>query len=871
MKHVGLLLMLLLCLDLYSQNYVKGVVSSADDKKCLPNAVVTIYDSTGIKILTYGFTSDNGRFDIELNDHIIKQKQLYMEISFMGFVKKRIAIETKSGKEHRIELDPTNFVLNEIKIKAPKVSMKGDTLNYTVGQFMQSQDRNIGEVLKRIPGVEVDELGQIKYNDVPINSFYIDGKNLLGNQYGIATRNIRPSLITMIQVFEKHQPIKALENRAFSESAAINLTIAAQNRSKLIGAADLGLGAAPLLWNSRLTLFSFGEKNQLMTVIKSNNNGEEVASELNLMNMGADFALQNPDLKSREMLNLSEPISATFSGQRWLLNLSNMASANYLFNISKDVQATLKVNYIQETIENNSKQVTRFLIDGVNDITIIEESESERMEKTPSIDFTITSNKKNFYFQNRIYGRAAFMDKEGVIFGTRHVNQTLGQDKFNLAEIISIVKPLGKTLFRFNSKTQLYSLPEFLNISTDSINQKSALFRVKSENTLSTQLRLKKVIPTISTGYNFSIQNVDSQLEDHRKYPIFSGANQIGLSESEFFFTPSARYEINRWKYLISIPARFYIYNFNNNYNRLENFNNSFFKFQPFATITYQATRDFEVVAAYSFGSNMNVEVQNMTPNMVLNNYRQVTLGFKSMPDLDFSNVRLNLKYSNPLKLIFIGAGITYSKNIGGVKYSVDYEDYLTINTLLYDEKLVNSSLVFSGRVSKSFFDSPLSLRLAVNHRISGAEYLQLGRPVSITSKVWNFEPSASYSIKDLFDAQVFIRGARLKRISSTNYETSVIRANTSLMTSFILTPKIKISGQIDHFYNKSAGSETGSSFFADIKLSYKTDRGNVEFLINNMLNNNEYTHISFNELTKSETQIFIRPRHFMILYTLQI
>lgn len=81
----------------------------------------------------------------------------------------------------------------------------------------------------------------------------------------------------------------------------------------------------------------------------------------------------------------------------------------------------------------------------------------------------------------------------------------------------------------------------------------------------------------------------------------------------------------------------------------------------------------------------------------------------------------------------------------------------------------------------------------------------------------------------------------------------------------------IKISRQIDHFYNKSAGSETGSSFFADIKLSYKTDRGNVEFLINNMLNNNEYTHISFNELTKSETQIFIRPRHFMILYTLQI
>jgi len=107
----------------------------------------------------------------------------------------------------------------------------------------------------------------IKYNDKPINALYIDGKNMLENQYGIATKNIRPDLVTMIQIFENHQPVKVLKEHQLSENAALNLKIAPSAKNRLIGVADLGAGISPALWNARLALFKFAGKNQWFSYV----------------------------------------------------------------------------------------------------------------------------------------------------------------------------------------------------------------------------------------------------------------------------------------------------------------------------------------------------------------------------------------------------------------------------------------------------------------------------------------------------------------------------------------------------------------------------------------------------------------------------
>jgi hypothetical protein len=66
-----------------------------------------------------------------------------------------------------------------VKITAPKIKQTGDTISYSVIDFSDKNDRTIGDVLKKLPGVDVTESGQILYQNKPINKFYIEGSDLL--------------------------------------------------------------------------------------------------------------------------------------------------------------------------------------------------------------------------------------------------------------------------------------------------------------------------------------------------------------------------------------------------------------------------------------------------------------------------------------------------------------------------------------------------------------------------------------------------------------------------------------------------------------------------------------------------------------------
>ena len=76
-----------------------------------------------------------------------------------------------------------------------------------------------------MPGIAINEDGSIEYQGKKINKFYIEGMDLLGGKYTQASENIDVDKVKKIQVFERHQPIKALKNTSFSEQAALNIVL----------------------------------------------------------------------------------------------------------------------------------------------------------------------------------------------------------------------------------------------------------------------------------------------------------------------------------------------------------------------------------------------------------------------------------------------------------------------------------------------------------------------------------------------------------------------------------------------------------------------------------------------------------------------
>lgn len=80
-------------------------------------------------------------------------------------------------------------------------------------------------MLKKLPGIKVAENGSVSYQGRAINRFYIEGQDLMGDNYTQATRNMPVNAVRDVEVMEDHQPIKLLQGRKPSESAALNIKL----------------------------------------------------------------------------------------------------------------------------------------------------------------------------------------------------------------------------------------------------------------------------------------------------------------------------------------------------------------------------------------------------------------------------------------------------------------------------------------------------------------------------------------------------------------------------------------------------------------------------------------------------------------------
>ena len=149
-----------------------------------------------------------------------------------------------------VKLYPQSIVINEVVIKAPKIRGQGDTVTYFVNQFSSDRDKTIGDVLRKMPGINVDTKGKITYNGKEINKFYIEGQDLLEGKYGIATNGIPQQEVGTVEVYEDHQPIKALEGLFFSDQAAINIKLKEGAKAHWITTLDLESGLPLPLWLS---------------------------------------------------------------------------------------------------------------------------------------------------------------------------------------------------------------------------------------------------------------------------------------------------------------------------------------------------------------------------------------------------------------------------------------------------------------------------------------------------------------------------------------------------------------------------------------------------------------------------------------------
>ena len=258
-----------------------SILGKTVDAQGAPLESATVYlekisDST---LVTYAITDKEGVFNLEGST---KEKQVNLFISYAGFKPYRKVITIQSSMNlNTLKLEVQDNLLDEVLVvgSRPPVTIKKDTLEFNASSFETRPDANLEELLKKLPGAEVDSDGAITINGKPVSRILVNGKEFFGNDPKIATKNLPKEIIEKLQVVDTKTKSEEFTGKAGDpDNKTINITIKKDKNKGYFARATVGGGT-----NERYEMSGIGN------VFKDNMRATVLAGSNNINSSGFDF------------------------------------------------------------------------------------------------------------------------------------------------------------------------------------------------------------------------------------------------------------------------------------------------------------------------------------------------------------------------------------------------------------------------------------------------------------------------------------------------------------------------------------------------------------------------------------------------------
>jgi len=236
-RFISLIILLSLTLMASAQVQVKGRVINLQNK---PVSDVIVKLVKGSKTLAFTTTNVRGEYTMSLKETPSGETQL--QFSHVSYEKETEKLELNSKvKTVDMVLTPKTISLKEVKIKGNPLRQRGDTLVHNLASFLGKGDVTLEDGLKRLPGVDVATSGAISYMGKPISQFNIEGLDLLGGRYNLATRNLPADYVTQVEIVRNHHGRKMDKDKP-SDEVSMNIKLNKKAKFKPFGQEEAGAG-----------------------------------------------------------------------------------------------------------------------------------------------------------------------------------------------------------------------------------------------------------------------------------------------------------------------------------------------------------------------------------------------------------------------------------------------------------------------------------------------------------------------------------------------------------------------------------------------------------------------------------------------------
>ena len=315
----------------FAQTTLSGLIRNRKTKE--PVAGAFVLGLAGSQQKAYTYSDGEGRFELKVPEGVVIDA---LRVSMMGFAAAAQPLLPGRTTGIVVELEEKRTELRAAKVTASVVEEKGDTLSFTAGAFKDGTERSMGDLLEKLPGITVTASGGIQHNGKPIGKLYVEGLDLMGAQYGTVTKNLSADAIARVEVYQNHQPVRALQDLSQTDRSAINIILKESVRSTWLFSGDAVAGLPPLpLFEARAMLSNFGKKRQSLFLVKGNNTGGDILQELqhqSILGRGPGAYLITPGEVDGDFRSRLNPGRSYLSipKEYWYDNLSGLGTFNHL-------------------------------------------------------------------------------------------------------------------------------------------------------------------------------------------------------------------------------------------------------------------------------------------------------------------------------------------------------------------------------------------------------------------------------------------------------------------------------------------------------------------------------------------------------------
>lgn len=881
----------------YAQITVTGVVKDSLNNP-LELASVVAFNKATNALQTYGVTDESGNYQLKLP----KNNTYKMQVSYIGMktlIDSITAVDADIKKDFTLALDNALDAV-EITYEMPVV-IKGDTLIYNADSFTDGSERKLEDILENLPGVEINEDGQIEVEGKVVNKLMVNGKDFFDGDTKLGAKNIPSNAVDKIQVLRNYAEVGQLRSVSNNQdNVALNIKLKEGKENFWFGNITAGGGTAPdeALYLFQPKLFYYSPKYSINFIGDINNIGEVALSRRDIRGFGGGFGSRAPSRNSGTDINLGDNSLNFLTGQNNALEVDNrLASGNFSYSPNKNLDVTGFVILNSSQLlsrETSSIRYTNSSL-GIPDEDTDETSDERSNQALAKLSLSYKPNFSN-QLDYDILGRISDDSQRQVVVSSVlgetsqleeitpfSINQTLNyyytldEDNifaFEAQHVIRDEDPFYNAILENNpnaSDDAFDNTANGLGLDNSLNNYNLGQNRRIQSNQLDAKLDYFHIINPVSNinltlGTILSTQQFNSNifqfLEDGSTFdPTPSINDGLDINDTRYNFSDiylGLRYRLKTGKFTISPGVSLHAYG-NQNTQFGEKFEENFFRVLPEFETRIQFKKSEALTLRYDM-RNRFTDVTRLAQGIVLNSFNSIQSGEPELQNALSNNVSLIYTSFNLFNYTNVFARANYSNSIDQIRGLTDFESVIRTSTF-FNSGFADETAGLNGRVQRTFGKVQASIRAGFNYSkfnqfVQGVRSVNKGFTQTYTPGIrTNFKEAPNVSLRHRLSITQNDQGD-----SVTTFTTNA----PSINFDAYIWKKFTFRTNYSYTIQTQTGGNSQSFQTWDASLNYRKDRdAKVEFELNatNILNIDSQVRNNANEIAVFSSERFVLPR----------